>query len=140
MDMKSNLLDAEQREERQTKRSLFAGIAIWFVAANVVYALPSLACKWGWFPFKVGSLSGLQAVQLVVNTVALTLMAVMVYLPARDWRRFQSQQPPHNPDMLQDTEKGREPLLAFIVFMLNVFFLLIVIALYAPIFTLKACA
>ncbi len=129
----------EPKDERTTKRSLFYGIATWFVTANVVYALPSLTCKWDWFRFHVGGLSGLQVVQTVVNLIALALMAYLVYLPYRDWRRYQTEKPPENPHMLHDTEKSREPMLAGVIFGLNSFFLLIVLALFVPIFTLTPC-
>ena len=125
--------------ERQTKASLFLGIAVWFIVLNTVYALPSLACKWDWFPFKVGSLSGLQVVQAIIALIAALRMLTAVYLPFRDWRRYQTEKPPENPHMLQDTEKAREPLLAFIAMMANSFFLLFVIGLFVPIFTLQAC-
>jgi hypothetical protein len=127
------------KEERQTKVCLFAGILIWFVELNVIYALPSLTCKWNWFPFSVGPLSGLQFVQTMIALIGLVLMLVAIYLPYRNWREYQTEQPPQNPHMLQDTEKERQSLLAFIVMMANSFFLLFILGLFVLIFTLKPC-
>jgi hypothetical protein len=128
-----------KHEERQTKVCLFAGIIIWFVELNVIYALPSLTCKWGWFPFSVGPLSGLQFVQMLISLVALLLMATVIYLPYRNWREYQTEQPPQNPRMLQDTEKERQSLLAFIIMMANSFFFLFILGLFVVIFSLKPC-
>ncbi len=128
-----------EHEERRMKVCLLGGIALWFVVLNTVYALPSLACKWDWFPFSVGPLSGLQVVQAMITLAAALLMGVLIYLPFQNWREYQTQQPPGNPHMLQDTEKGRQPLFAFIVMMANSFFLLFVVALFVPIFALRPC-
>jgi hypothetical protein len=128
-----------EHEERQTKICLFAGIILWFVELNVIYALPSLSCKWGWFPFQVGPLSGLQFVQMLISLVAVALMAYVTYLPYRNWREYQTDPPAQNPHMLQDTEKERQSLLAFIVMMANSFFLLFILGLFVLIFSLKPC-
>ena len=125
--------------ERQTRASLLAGIAVWFIALNAVYALPSLACKWGWLPFRVGSLSGLQLVQLVLVAVALAALAALIAIPFRIWRHFQTEPPPQNPRMIQDTEADRRPLLAAVVMGLNGFFFIFALALLAPVLTLRPC-
>jgi threonine/homoserine/homoserine lactone efflux protein len=128
-----------QYDGRRTSRSFFLGIAIWFLDQNIIYALPSLACKWNWFPFSIAGLSGLQVVELIFTLITLALMSILIYLPWRNWRSFQSERPPENPEMLQDTEKDRRPLDAFIVMGLNSFFLLFTIASFVPIFALNAC-
>lgn len=126
-------------QARQTRASLLGGIAVWFVALNVVYALPSLACKWGWLPFRVGPLSGLQFVQLLVVIASLATLLWLIVVPYRIWRHFQSAPPPQNPALLRETEADRRPLLAAVVMGANGFFFLFALALLAPILTLKPC-
>lgn len=126
-------------EEQQTRRSLFLGILIWFLHLNLLNALISVSCKWGWFTFPVGGLSGLQFVELVISVLAVLLMLFMIYLPWRYWRSFQTEKPTDNPQLLQETEEDRRPLLAFIAMLLNGFLFLFVIATFVPMFALKAC-
>lgn len=126
-------------QERQTQWSLFLGIAIWFLHQNILNALISVSCKWGWFTFPVGGLSGLQFVEAVIGLIAVLAMLVVIYLPWRNWRSFQGKKPTDNPQLLEDTEEDRRPLLAFVAMTLNGFFLLFVIATFVPMFALKAC-
>jgi uncharacterized membrane protein len=126
-------------EEWQTKVSLLLGILIWFLHLNVVYGLASLACKWGWFSATGGGISGLQLVETIITLIAMLLILITIYLPWRHWRSFQTEKPPKNPHMLQDTEKDRRPLLAFVTALTNSLFLLFVIAAFIPIFALNAC-
>lgn len=125
--------------ERRTRSSLYLGITIWFLHLNILNALTSVSCKWGWLTFPVGGLSGLQFVQLIISLIAMLLMLFMIYLPWREWQMFQSEKPARNPQMLQDTEEANRPLIAFIAMCLNSLLLLFVIATFVPIFTLKAC-
>lgn len=126
-------------EEQQTRRSLFLGITIWFLHLNILNALTSVACKWGWLSFRVAGMSGLQLVEMVISLIALLLILVMIYLPWRNWKTFQSERPTHNPELMKDTEKDRRPLMAFVAMLLNGFFFLFVIATFVPIFALRTC-
>ncbi len=120
--------------------SLFLGIIVWFMDLNSVYALPSVACKWNWFPFTIGGIPGLLIVEAAISLIDLILMAILIYLPWRNWRYYQTHKPTDNPQLLGDTEKNRTALLAFIAMMLNSFFFLFIIALFVPMVMLKACA
>jgi len=126
-------------EEQQTRRSLFLGISIWFLHLNLLNALISVSCKWGWFTFPTSGLSGLQLFETIISLVAMLAILFMIYLPWRNWQKFQSEKTTKNPQLLQDTEEDRRPLLAFIAMMLNGFLFLFVIATFVPMFTLKAC-
>ncbi len=133
-------LDVQLRKtDRPTIWSLFLGIAIWFADLNSVYAIPSLACKWGWFPFTILGIPGLVFIEAMITFIAMLLMAVMIYLPWRSWRKFQTDKPTNNPHMLADTERDRRPLMAFIAMLLNSFFFLFIIAFFIPMITLNAC-
>ena len=68
------------------------------------------------------------------------LMLVVIYLPWRDWRRYQSGPPADNPRLLHDTEKDRRPLVAFITMLLNSLLFLFVITTLVPVFSLNPCA
>ena len=125
--------------ERRTRRSLFLGITIWFLHLNILNALTSVSCKWGWLTFPVGALSGLQFVEMIISLIVLLAMLYLTYLPWREWQMFQSEKPTRNPQMLKDTEDDNRPLIAFIVMLLNSFLLLFVIATFVPILALKAC-
>src|SRR3954468_6608130 len=103
-----------EQDLQQTRRGLLFGIVLWLLHLNVVYALPSLACKWGWFSFSVAGLSGLQVVETIVTLVTIPLMVLMISLPWRAWRGFQTEEPISNPHLLQDTEKDRIALIAFV--------------------------
>jgi hypothetical protein len=124
--------------ERQAQRSLFLGIIIWFLHLNLLNALISVSCKWGWLTFPVGGLSGLQVVELVISVLAGLLMLFMLYLPWRYWRSFQTEKPTDNPQLLQETEADRRPLVAFTM-LLNGLLFLFVIATFVPMFALKTC-
>jgi len=128
-----------EREVEQTRRSLLLGIVVWFLNLNVAYALPSLACRWGWFPSGVGGLSGLQVVETSIALLTVPLLLLLIYVPGRIWRRFQSDTPGANPHLLLDTEKDRLPLIAVVVALLNSAFLLFVLASIVPTFALNVC-
>ncbi len=137
IDMPTNKLTKVQ--EQQTLWSLFLGVTVWFLHQNILNALISVSCKWGWLTFPVGGLSGLQFAEAAISLVALIAMLIMIYLPWRNWRNFQERKPTDNPNLLQDTEEDRRPLLAFVAMTLNGFFLLFVIATFVPMFALKTC-
>ncbi len=120
--------------------SLVLGITLWFIDLNTVYALPSLACEWNWFPFTVAGIPALVFVEAIITLIAGLLMLLLIYLPWRNWRRFQTATPRDNPQMLQDTEKDRRPLMAFVAMLANSFFLLFMLATFVPMIALNACA
>jgi hypothetical protein len=126
-------------KEKQTGLALFFGVIVWFLHLNVVYGLPSLACRWGWFSFTVAGLSGVQFVELLLTILAGVLLVGCIYLSWRDWRRFQTVKPPQNPRMLRETEHDRRPLIAFVTMLLNALFLLYVLGFILPILTLNPC-
>jgi uncharacterized membrane protein len=128
-----------QVEEQQTQRSLFLGILVWFLHLNILNALISVSCKWGGLTFPVGGLSGLQFAEAILTLIAIVAMLYLVYLPWRQWRSFQTEKPTTNPEALEDTEKNRPPLVAFIAMLLNGFFILYILATFLPTFVLKAC-
>jgi hypothetical protein len=136
MDISTSL---PQHEERQTWRSLLFGILVWFLHQNIVYGLASLSCVWGRLSAKIGGMSTLQLVETLITLAAMLLMLYMIYLPWRDWRRFQSERPQDNPQLLEETEKDRRPLVAFITMLMNSFFLLFILASFVPIWALKPC-
>src|SRR5215207_3364017 len=122
--------------ERQTWQSLILGTLIWFLHLNIVYAIASVSCKWGWFSSKTMGISELQLIEAIITLVTMLLLLVTIYLPWRDWQRFQTEKPKDNPQMLEDTEKDRRPLVAFITMLMNSLFFLFVIAFFVPIFAL----
>jgi hypothetical protein len=128
-----------EREERQTWRSLLGGTLTWFLHQNIVYGLASLSCVWGRLSARIGGVSTLQVVETILTIIALLLMLFWIYLPWRDWQRFQSARPKDNPQMLEETEKDRRPLVAFITMLLNSLYLLFILAAFVPIWTLKPC-
>ncbi len=127
-------------DDRLTRWCLFLGMIIWFIDLETVYALPSLACEWSWFQFSIAGIPGLAIIEAIISLIAMMLMSFMVYLPWRNWRKFQTEKPTHNPRMLQDTEKDRRSLLAFVAMLMNSFFFLFIIATFVPVFALNACA
>jgi hypothetical protein len=128
-----------EREERQTWRSLFWGTVIWFLHLNIVYGLASLSCTWGRLSARIAGVSMLQFVETLITIFAMGLMLVLIVLPWRDWQRFQTERPRDNPQMLEDTEKDRRPLIAFVTMLMNSLFLLFIIAAFVPIWALKPC-
>ncbi len=125
--------------ERLTQWCLVLGITLWFIDLNTVYALPSLACQWSWFPFTIAGIPGLGFIEAAITFVDMLLMSFLIYLPWRNWRKFQSEKPVDNPRMLKDTEKDRRSLLAFVAMLLNSFFFLFIVAFFVPMLTLNAC-
>ena len=128
-----------ESDASQIRRIMLSGIVVWFLHLNVVYGLASLACRWTWLSFGIAGMSGLQLVETAITLLTMAVMLYLIYLPWREWRGFQTQAPPSNPHMLEDTEKDSRPLFAFFVMLLNGFFLLFVISFFVPIFALSAC-
>ncbi len=129
----------DKSNERITGLALFLGMAIWFLHLNLLNALTSVSCEWGWFSSTIAGMPGLVFVQAVITVLALLLMLFMIYLPWRNLRRLRAEKPTEKSDVLENTEKDRRPLLAFIAMMLNCFFLLFVIATFVPMFALNTC-
>ncbi len=132
---RQNKIDA-----RLTALSLFLGITIWFLHLNTLNALTSVSCNWGWFSSSIAGMPGLRFVQLIITLVAIVLMLLFIYLPFRIWRRSLTEKPTDAPHLLQDTEKDRRPMIAFIAMLLNCLFFLFVIASLVPMFALNACS
>src|SRR5512147_1739487 len=107
-------IDLSKPSDKQTQFSIFLGITIWFLHLNIVNALISVSCKWGGLTAPVGGLAVLQILSAVISVISLLLLGFFIYLPWRHWRSFQTEQPPSNPEMLQDTEKYRRSLMAFV--------------------------
>jgi MFS family permease len=121
-------IQINKADDRFTGWSLILGISIWFADLNTVYALPSLACQWGWFPFTIAGIPSLVFIEAVITLIALLLISFLIYLPWKNWRKFQTDKSLENPKMLKDTEKDRRSLLAFVAMLMNSFFLLFIIA------------
>ncbi len=132
--------DIPKGDDKWTRWCLFLGITIWFTDLNTVYALPSLACQWGWFSFKFAGLSGLVIVEGIISLVAILLILLMIYLPWRDWHRVRAERAAQGPGILTETEKDRHSLMPFVVVLVNAFFLLFIIATFVPMVLLNACA
>src|SRR5437016_2558924 len=114
-------------DARQTTLSLLLGIVVWFLHQNIVYGVASLTCRWGWLTFNIAGVRALPVVEALITLVALLLLLRLFYLPWRIWRKYQSEKPPDNPRLLQDTEKDGPPLLAFVAMLTNSLFCLFVL-------------
>jgi hypothetical protein len=126
-------------EEKHIRWSLFLGITIWFLHLNILNALISVSCKWGGLTFPVGGLSGLQLLEGILTLITVLAMLYLIFLAWHPWRNFQTEKPLTNPQLLQETEENRPPLLAFIAMVLNGFLVLYIIVTFVPTFALKAC-
>jgi uncharacterized membrane protein len=126
-------------EEKHIRWSLFLGITIWFLHLNILNALISVSCKWGGLTFPVGGLSGLQLLEGILTLITVLAMLYLIFLAWQPWRNFQTEKPLTNPQLLQETEENRPPLLAFIAMVLNGFLVLYIIVTFVPTFALKAC-
>jgi hypothetical protein len=132
-------INLSKPSEQQIPWSLFGGITVWFLHLNILDALISVACKWGGPTFPVGGLSRLQILEAVISLITILLLLFLIYLPWRMWQSFQSEGSIHNPQMLENTEKKRQALIAFIAMLLNSFFAVYVLATFVATFSLKAC-
>jgi hypothetical protein len=129
-----------QENKERTWPSLLLGPLIWFLHLNTFYAVASLSCKWRLMSLSIAGLPGLQLVEAIVSLLTLVLLARLIIVPWRNWRRFQTEQPPENPRMLQDTEKDWRPLVAFVALLLNSGFFVFVVATFVPVLALNPCA
>jgi hypothetical protein len=128
------------KPERHTWISLALGSAVWFLHLNVAYGLASLSCFWGWLTEPIAGVSSLLVLETILTALALALMAYSIYLPWRDWRQYQTEKPAKNPRLLDDSEKDRRPMVAFMTLLLNGLLFLFVIAAFVPIWTLNPCS
>ena len=132
-------IDLSKPSEQQTRWSLFLGILLWFLHLVIVHSLISVSCKWGGLTVPLGGLSVLQIVEAVIHLITVVLFGLLIYLPWRQWRSFQTDTPVTNADLMRDTEEYARPMLAFIAMGLNGFLALYTIASFVPTFALKAC-
>lgn len=136
-----SVLTERMSEGQLTRRSLVAGILVWFLHLNLTYGLPSVACKWGWFTSRVGPISTLQLLVTLITLLVLALMLLLIYLPLRTWLGYQPKQPPPpgNPKMLEETEEEHHPFLAFVTMLSNSLLALFVIAVFVPALAISPC-
>jgi hypothetical protein len=128
-----------KQKEKQTFLGLFLGPIVWFLHLNTLNMLTSISCRWGWFPFTVVGMPGLRFVEVIISLVFLAVMLYLTYLPWQNWQSYQSREPVRNPQLLQDTEEDRRPLLAFVAMLMNAILTLFVLASFVLLFALKAC-
>jgi len=128
-----------QVEEQLTRRSLFLGITVWFLHLNITNALISVSCKWGGLTFPVGGLSGLQLVSAGLSLITILGLLYLIYLAWRNWRSLQSEPPPRNPRLIEDTDAKRQALMAIVAMGLNSFLAVYVLATFVALLSLKAC-
>ncbi len=137
-------IQLSKADERLTRWSLILGITVWFIDLNTVYALPSVACNWSWFPFTIAGIPGLVFVEGIITLIDLLVMLYLIYMPWQNWRAFQAEKrtgnTPDNSQVLNETEKDRRSLMAFVTMLVNSFFFLFIIAFFVPMITLNACA
>ncbi len=133
-------VELPKAHERLTRLSLILGITVWFIDLNTVYALPSVACNWNWFPFTITGIPGLVFIEGIITLIDLLVMLYLIYLPWRNWRAYRAEQSKDNSQMLTDTEKDRRSLMAFVTMLVNSFFFLFIIAFFVPMIALNACA
>ncbi len=110
--------------------SLVAGTIVWMLHLMIVYPLTSLTCEWGWFPFMVGALSGLQVIQLVVTVIAAVITIVAGYFAFQSRRRLGNGGMP-------DTSRHR--FMAWLGLALNIMFTALIVISVIPILTLPPC-
>ncbi len=110
--------------------SLVAGTVVWALHLMIVYPLTSLTCEWGWFPFTVGTLTGLQVVQIVATVISglITLIAGVF--------AFRNRQHLMNDDSL---EINRHRFMAELGLALNIIFTALIVISLVPIFLLPPC-
>lgn len=126
-------------EEQLTRKSLFLGIAVWFLHFNILNALISVSCKWGGLTVPVGGLSALQVLEAVISLITILGLLYLMGLAWRNWQTLQSEIPARNPQLVQDTDEKRQALMAFIAMGLNGFFALYTLATFVAMFSLRTC-
>jgi hypothetical protein len=131
----TNRSQIPQTNHRQIWLSLLFGFIVWFVYLNIVYPLTSLTCRWGWFPFNILGLPGLRFIQMVITVIALLLIARMIYLPWRNWKRIEASEE----DKFYQTAKDPHSLMMLVSMLLNTLFGLFIIVSFVPMFALNPC-
>ncbi len=131
--------DIPKSDNRWPRWSLFLGILIWFTDLNTVYALPSLACQWGWFSSTIAGIQGLVIIEAIISLICLLLILLMIYIPWRTWRRRRAEEPKDD-RRIQEAEHDRPLLISFVAMLVNSFFFLFIIATFVPMIALNACA
>ncbi len=125
--------------QQQNHRALFLGMLVWFLHLIILDALTSVACEWHWLTNQIAGIDELQFVEMGIGLISLVIIAYLIYQGWRNWRSLQSRPPMQNPRMLEDTMQDRGAFLAFVSMMLNVFFLLFILATFVPMFSFVAC-
>ncbi len=137
MPARTTKLDSKQ--QRQSQRSIFLGMLVWFLDLTVTYALNSVACQWHWLTNTIGWMDVLQFLEILISAVALVMIAYLIYVPWRNWRSVQQKQPMQDSHTFQHTEEDRGALLSFLAIGLNGFFFLFAIASLVLMFSFTAC-
>ena len=116
-------------DDRTTWRSLLLGVVVWFVYFNLVNALTSLTCQWGWFSFTIAEIPG------VVSVIAGLALTFLIYQSWRIWHPMQAD----GQQVLERTEADRRPLMAFVTMLLNGLFLVFMLASIVLVLSINAC-
>ncbi len=110
--------------------SLGAGVALWGLHLMIVYPITSLTCEWGWFPFSVGVLSGLQFVQIVVTVIAAAATLLAGYFALQNLQRLGNGEVP---------DANRHRFMAYLGITLNILFFMLIVVTLIPIALLPPC-
>ncbi len=110
--------------------SMGAEVVVWSLHLLLVYPLTSLTCEWGWFPFEVGGLAGLQVVQLMVTIIAGLVTAAGALFAHRNRQRLDGQ---------DNTMTSRHRFMAELGLALSVLFTALIVIAVVPILTLPIC-
>ncbi len=110
--------------------SLVAGTVVWVIHLMIVYPLTSLTCEWGWFPFTVGPLTGLQVVQIVVTVISGLITVVAGVFAYRNRQRLMND---------ESLEVNRHRFMSELGFALNVIFTALIVISLVPILVLPQC-
>jgi len=124
-------------KNRNNWRGLLAGVVVWFLHLNIVNALTSLTCVWGWFPFTIAGVIGLRFIHIIVSLVAGLVFTSIIVLSWRNWHSLQADSPQ---DAMETTETDRRPFIAFVTMLLNVLFLVYALASLVMVIVLPPCA
>jgi NAD/NADP transhydrogenase beta subunit len=110
--------------------SLAAGIVVWVVHLMIVYPLTSLTCEWDWFQYTVGSLTGLQIVQIAITLVAGAITFIAAVLAFRNRQHLMNN---------EALEVNRHRFMAALGFALNIMFTALIMIALIPILSLPQC-
>lgn len=127
-------VERQPRLSRPLWFSLLAGPFVWLAQLTIVYALASLACEWGMFPFSAAGLTGLQIVQLAVTAVAVAIMLVPLVQGVRRQRALPDDDSRHgNPD------RNYSAFLYYLSMAISVASISLIIVTALPIFLVTSC-